>query len=73
MSKSTREADFRKVDVDELDEENFKDEETQEEGSQDQFSQQESEIKSLLTSYPLTTSTRITCSVCVILCIAMIM
>ena len=54
MSKSTRAANFSKVDVDELDEENYKDKETQEEGSQDQVSQKESEIKSLLTSYPLT-------------------
>nr|ABL85455.1 actin related protein 2/3 complex subunit 5 [Suberites domuncula] len=50
MSKNTRAADFRKVDIDELDEENFRDEETQDDGGQDQVSQRESEIKSLMTS-----------------------
>jgi len=52
MSKNTREANFRKVDVDELDEEQFRDEQEDDDGGVDQVGQREAEVKKLTSSYP---------------------
>ena len=53
MSKNTREANFRKVDVDELDEEQFRDEaEVEEDQSGDQIGQREAEVKKHISRYP---------------------
>lgn len=53
MSKNTREANFRKVDVDELDEEQFRDDAEEEEDQSDQIGQREAEVKKLISRYPL--------------------
>ena len=54
MSKNTREANFRKVDVDELDEEQFRDDaDTEEDQSDQKIGQREAEVKSLTSRYPL--------------------
>lgn len=55
MSKNTREANFRKVDVDELDEEQYRDDAEVEEDQSDQIGQREAEVKRLTSSYPLIT------------------
>ena len=52
MSKNTREANFRKVDVDELDEEQFRDDAEEEEDQSDQIGQREAEVKKLISRYP---------------------
>lgn len=53
MSKNTREANFRKVDVDELDEEQYRDDAEVEEDQTDQIGQRESEVRKLVSKYPL--------------------
>ncbi len=56
MSKNTREANFRKVDVDELDEEQYRDDATDvdSEDHSSQIGQREAEVRKLLSKYPFT-------------------
>lgn len=53
MSKNTREANFRKVDVDELDEEQYRDDAEVEEDQSGQIGQREAEVRKLTSKYPL--------------------
>ena len=53
MSKNTRDANFRKVDIDELDEEQFRDEAEDEYQGEDQIGQREAEVKKFTSKYPL--------------------
>ena len=53
MSKNTRSAEFRKVDVDELDDEQYRDDPEEVADSDDsKVQQREQEIKKLMQSYP---------------------
>ena len=53
MSKNTRSAEFRKVDVDDFDEEQYRDDPEEGESDDSTVQQREQEIKKLMQSYPL--------------------
>lgn len=67
MSKNTRDANFRKVDVDELDEEQFRDDAEVEEDQTDQIGQREAEVKKLTSTYPPIVHCSWNVCVCIIL------
>lgn len=52
MSKNTRSAEFRKVDVDELDDEQYRDDPEEGESDDSKVQEREKEIKKLMQSYP---------------------